>query len=371
MSMGKIDKVLFHIYSLGKGGAERVVTTLASEMVKRGIKVVIATLAEENEEYPLPDGVKRIDVGLSDNESKKNKLQRMDLRIRKLRNCLAKEKPDVVYAFMQTANYRAIMAAAPLKIPVIISVRSDPRVDYASKKQKILSSRLYRKAAGAVFQTSGARDFFPGEIADKAAVILNPISEKYLKTGRSKERRKVYAAVGRFHDAKDYMTMVKAFEMFLEKHEDYSLEIYGGDSGDNSRLQVAEYVHGHGLDEKILFMGSRSNVAECIKDVTAYVLSSKYEGLPNALMEAMALGLPVIATDCPSGGPAALIKDGENGLLAEAGNPKELAAAMSKMAEYPDEADRVGEEAKKIRDIANTVKITDEWLEYAKRCIYG
>lgn len=367
--MGKINKVLFHIYSLGKGGAERVVTTLAGEMARRGMEVAIATLAVEKEEYPLPEGVRRIDVGLNEAESKKGKLSRMRLRIKKLKDCLAKERPDVVYAFMQSANYRAIMAARSLKIPVIISVRSDPKVDYASKKQKMLSTMLYKKAAGAVFQTSGARDFFSEEIASKAAVILNPISEKYLNTERSAQQRKVFAAVGRFHDAKDYMTLVKAFEIFAEEHGGYTLEIYGGDSGDNSRLQVAEYVHSHGLDEKILFMGSRSNVADCIKDVTAYVLSSKYEGLPNALMEAMALGLPVVATDCPSGGPAALINDGENGLLAEAGNPKELAAAMGKMADQPQEAARVALEAKKIRDIASVSKICDEWLEYAGRCI--
>ena len=367
--MGEINKVLFHIYSLGKGGAERVVTTLAGEMARRGMEVVIATLATEKEEYPLPEGVRRADVGLSEAENKKGRLSRMRMRIKKLRDCLSKEKPDVVYAFMQTANYRAIMAADPLKIPVIISVRSDPKVDYASKKQKFLSNMLYKKAAGSVFQTTGARDFFPEEIASKAAVILNPISEKYLKTERAADIRKVFAAVGRFHDAKDYMTLVRAFERFLKDHEEYTLEIYGGDSGDNSRLQVAEYVHGHALDDKILFMGSRSNVADCIRDVTAYVLSSKYEGLPNALMEAMALGLPVIATDCPSGGPAALINDGENGLLAEAGNPRELAAAMAKMAENPEDAQRVADEAKKIREIAGTARITDEWLDYAKRCI--
>ena len=369
MSTQKIDKVLFHIYSLGKGGAERVVTTLAGEMARRGMDVCIATLAVEKEEYPLPEGVRRIDVGLSEDENKRSKPARMKLRIKKLRDCLAKERPDVVYAFMQTANYRAILAAKPLKIPVIISVRSDPRVDYASSRQKLISGWLYKQAAGAVFQTAQARDFFPAEVAKKAAVILNPISESYLKTERSEKQRKVFAAVGRFHDAKDYMTLVKAFEIFLEDHEEYTLEIYGGDSGDNSKLQVAEYVHAHWLEDKILFMGSRSNVADCIKDATAYVLSSKYEGMPNALMEAMAIGLPVIATDCPCGGPASLISDGENGLLSEAGNPKELAAAMSKMADYPEEAQRVAAEAKKIRELAGTAHITDEWLAYAKRCI--
>ena len=145
MSTEKIDKVLFHIYSLGKGGAERVVTTLAGEMARRGMDVCIATLAVEKDEYLLPEGVRRIDVGLSETENKRSKPARMNLRIKKLRDCLAKEKPDVVYAFMQTANYRAILAAKPLKIPVIISVRSDPRVDYASSRQNNMPHAVWVK----------------------------------------------------------------------------------------------------------------------------------------------------------------------------------------------------------------------------------
>ncbi|MCR5249649.1 MAG: glycosyltransferase [Lachnospiraceae bacterium] len=365
--MRKIDKILFHIYSLGHGGAERVVCTLAEELERQGKEVLIATLAEEKSEYPLPAGVRRINVGLSEAEEKKGKLGRMNCRVRHLRDCLKKERPDVVFAFMQTANYRAIAAARPLHIPVIISVRSDPRVDYASKKQKLLSGWLYKKAAGAVFQTAQARDFFPPAVAQRATVILNPINEKYRKSEKALSRRKAMVSVGRFHEAKDYMTLVKAFELFLEEHGDYVLEIYGGDSGDNTIHQVKEFVHAHGLDEKILLMGNRDDVESCIHDAAAYILSSKYEGMPNALMEAMAMGLPVIATDCPCGGPAALIEDGANGLLCEVGNPKEMAAAMGKMAEYPEEAERVATEAMKIRELASTERIAGEWLAYAER----
>ncbi|MBR5419980.1 MAG: glycosyltransferase [Lachnospiraceae bacterium] len=388
-----IKKVLFHLYSLQKGGAERVVTTLAGEMKRQGLEVTIATLVKGEVEYPLPEGVKRVVMGLSPEEEKSGKLSRMRLRVKHLRDCLREEKPDVVFSFMQSANYRAIIAARPLHIPVIFSVRSDPRVDYASRSQKFISGYLYPRAAGGVFQTRQAMDFFPETVKERSRVILNPLDPRCLSlerfseegiltdspevaesrdglprsaTGGRRERRKVYVAVGRHHKAKDYLTLVKAFEIFSEKHPEYKLEIYGGDSGDNTRLQVAEYVHGHEMDEKVLFMGDRSNVAECIRDAAVYVLSSRYEGMPNALMEAMSLGLPVIATDCPCGGPASLISDGENGLLSEPENPKELAAAMCKMADYPEEAERVAKEAVKIREIASAERITKEWLAFAE-----
>ena len=367
-----IKKVMFHIYSLSKGGAERVVTTLAGEMARRGLDVSIATLTRGEKEYPLPEGVRRLDVGLSEEEEKMGRIGRVRRRIGHLRDCLKKERPDVVFAFMQTANYRAVTAARPLKIPVIISVRSDPSVDYAGKMQKKLSAYLYKRAAGAVFQTTQARDFFPPQVAEKAAVLLNPLNPRCMADhGEIKERRKVFVSVGRHHEAKDYMTLAKAFGHFHKDHPDYTLEIYGGDSGDNTRLCIKEYVHAHGLDEAILFMGDREDVDRCITDAAAYVLSSKYEGMPNALMEAMALGLPVIATDCPCGGPAALIRDGENGLLVEVKNPKELAAAMTKMAESPEDAERCGREAAKIRELASTERVTDEWLAYAEKRING
>ena len=362
-----IRKVLFHIYSLGKGGAERVVTTLAAEMARRGLEVCVATLCVSKEDYPLPANVRRISVGLTAAEEKRSRLSRMRLRIGRLRECMKREQPDVVYAFMQTANYRAVLAARGLRIPVIISVRSDPAVDYASPKQKFLANNLYRKAAGAVFQTTGARDFFDRQVAERAAVILNPLHPKYGSAPQPKERRPAVVSVGRFHEAKDYMTLVKAFERITKDHPQVKLEIYGGASEDNTIHQIREWVRSHHLTERILFMGNHEDLEKCIFDAACYVLSSKYEGMPNALMEAMALGVPVVATDCPSGGPAALIEDGENGLLVTVGDDKEMAAAIRKMLEYPGEAERVAQAARRIIEDASVEKITDAWLAYAEK----
>ncbi len=370
MAESKIRKVMFHIHCLGHGGSEHVVVTLAAEMVRKGLEVCIATAATFAEEYPLPEGVRRIGIGTSAEEEEtlaSSKLRK--LRQKRLHKALLTEHPDVLYSFCRGANYRAVLASKGTEVPVIISVRSDPKVDYSSFVHKHYSRYLYRKAAGAVFQTTGARDFFPTDIAEKSAVLLNPISRSFQSAPICEHRRNTIAAVGRFHESKDYMTLVKAFERVWKKHPEYTLEIYGDDSGDNTIHQVREWIRSHHMAEQIIFMGNHADVGERIMDVACYVLSSKYEGMPNALMEAMSLGLPVVATDCPSGGSAALIEDGANGLLCRVGDDEEMAAAIGKMIEYPDEAERVAKEAMKIREKAGVERITEEWLSYAERVI--
>ena len=357
---------MFHIHSLGQGGAERVVINLAAEMVSRNIKVGIATAEEEANEFALPEGVTRFDIGIRPEEEGLASSKKRKLRQKRLHELMIKEKPDVMYSLCRGANYRAVLASAGTKVPVIISVRSDPKVDYSSKAHRLLSGYLYSKTAGAVFQTTGARDFFSEKIRKKSRVILNPIAESFSGYEQAASRRKAVVAVGRHNYAKDYMTLAKAFELVLKDYPDYVLEIYGHDSGDNSLLQLKEWIKSHKLETKILIMGDTDKVAECIRDAACYVLSSSFEGMPNALMEAMALGLPVLATDCPAGGPAALIEDGMNGLLCEVGNHREMAAGMIKYLEYPDKAGELGKAAMDIREKAGIRKITDEWLEYAE-----
>ena len=365
-----ISHVMFHIHSLGQGGAERVVINLATEMISRGIKLSIATAETEEGEFALPEGAVRYDIGTRPEEEKESSSKKRNLRKKRLHDLLLKEKPDVLFSLCRGANYRAVLAAKGTGVPVIISVRSDPKVDYSSKAHKLLSSYLYSKAAGAVFQTTGARDFFPEKIAAKSRVILNPIGEKFAGFEQAGERRKTVVAVGRHNYAKDYMTLAKAFERVLKDHPEYELEIYGHDSRDNSLLQLKEWIKSHKLEEKILIMGDTDDVPGKIRDAACYVLSSSFEGMPNALMEAMALGLPVLATDCPAGGPKALIEDGINGLLCETGNFREMADGINKYLEYPEKAAELGRAAMEIRELAGIKKITDEWLEYAEsvRC---
>lgn len=363
-----INKILFHINSLGKGGAERVVTTLAHEFIKKGKEVYIATLWTAEDEYELSDKVKRLDLSLSQDEEKASGAKIRSLRQKKLKAVIKDVKPDVVFSFCRNANFRAILAAG--STPVIFSVRSDPKIDYASKKQNILAKLLYKKAAGGVFQTDEAAEFFGAAIKDKSRVILNPLNEKYLADlPRADERKKTIVSVGRFHEAKDHMTLIKAFERVVKEYPDYELHLYGERSEDNTIFEIKEYVKNHKLENKVIFKGNSNSLEKDIVDAGVYVLSSRYEGMPNALVEAMALGLPVVATDCPCGGPRMLIDDGYNGLLCDVGDDKLMAIAITRFIERPDKAKELGAEAMKIKELTNPSKIADEWLKYAEGCI--
>lgn len=361
-----MKKVVFHINSLEQGGAERVVTTLANRFAKDGYEVIIATEWFAENEFVPEGSVKRVHVGLSEEQKKAGRKRQFFLRIANLRKFLKKEKPDIVIAFAKKAIYRALMATFFLRIPVLISVRANPYTAYVSKADKILIPLLFGRAKGCVFQTQGAKEFFSPKIGRKSKIILNPINEKYLHEEPAPKRRKTVVHSGRINGAKNQLMLLNAFLMVHEKHPDYDLEIYGGDSGDGIFQKLENFIRKQDAGEYIRLMGASDNLNKQLKDAALFAFSSDREGLPNSLMEAMALGLPVVATDCPCGGPATLIQDGENGLLTPVKDAKAMAAAMSRIIEDPALAEKLGANAGKIREVASEEKICKMWEEYVE-----
>ena len=360
-----IKKIMFHINSLGKGGAERVVVNLSEQFVKMGIETVIATIWRADDEYSHSDTIRRVNLETPGDADMSASALRSERR-RRLHKLIKEEKPDCVLSFCRNANYRSISAAIGTGVQVIFSVRSDPKVDYKPKKERLLSRIFYKMAAGGVFQTEEARSFFKGSIAGKSTVILNPLNEAFLNRPKAQVRRNVIASSGRFNEAKDQMLLIHAFENIMADYPDYTLEMYGAPSEDNTFEEISNYVKDHGLGERVLFMGNRNDLYNCLSDVAVYVLPSKYEGMPNALIEAMALSVPVISTDCPCGGPRMLIEDGENGLLVEVENVKEMTAAIRNYLKDPEAAERLAENAGKITERVTPEKIAIEWLDYIK-----
>ncbi len=362
-----VSKIMFHINSLGKGGAERVVVNLSEEFAKMGKEVVIATEWKAKDEYPLPDEVRRLSAGLEKEEEKLPGGKQRKLRTKRLHELIVREKPDVVLSFCRNANYRAVLAAEGTKTPVIVSVRSDPYVDYASAKQKLLSRFLYGRAAGAVFQTDYARDFFPKKLQKISAVILNPLHRQFLSLTKAERRKKEIVTAGRFHEAKDHIVLIRAFERIMEEYPEVTLKLYGEASEDNTHHLIREYIKAHCLQDRVLLMGNSSHLERDLIDAAGFVLSSKYEGMPNALMEAMAMQLPVISTDCPCGGPRTLIKDGVNGLLVPVGDDGAMAEAIRRVLSEPERAEEMAVHAGEIVKKAAPDRIAREWLDYIEK----
>ncbi|MBE5878051.1 MAG: glycosyltransferase family 4 protein [Lachnospiraceae bacterium] len=362
-------KILFHLNSMGRGGAERVVSILSQYFVRRGYEVIVATQWFSENEYRLDEGVKRVSVGLTKQDEEKSRLSKAWIRLTRLRQCIRQEKPDLVISFCCKANFRSAFSLLGSKIPLLVSVRNNPVEDY--EPHKFATRLMEQKAAGCVFQTPDAMKYFSKKLQDKSTIIFNPIADAYLEVNAEKveEREKTIISVGRIAKQKNQMLLVEAFAAICGKHSDYVLKIYGDVQDEDIAQSLGKYVDEHNLKHRVQFMGTTNSIKQEMEKASLFVLSSDFEGMPNALIEAMAVGLPVISTDCPCGGSALLIEDKVSGLLVPVGDVEALSMAMNDMLSKPQEAQAMGQEARRVLDKVHPVKICEEWVDYIDKIL--
>ena len=340
-------KILFHLNSMGRGGAERVVSILSKSFADRGDEVVVATQWYSENEYELGEKVRRISVGLTEEDEKQGRLKRAWIRLWRLRNCIKKESPDLVISFCNKANFRSAFSLIGMKIPLLVSVRNDPKKDYAP--YKLPTWLMEKKAAGCVFQTPDAQQFFSRKLQEKSRIIFNPLSEKYLEKDAKEEtciRKPEIVTVGRISCQKNQLLLFQAFADIEKAYPDYVLKIYGDVQDETIYEELQQFIKEKRLDKKVFFMGTSDSLKEEIKDAALFVLPSDYEGMPNALIEAMVMGIPSVATDCPCGGSAMLMENKVSGMLVPVGDKEAL------------------KEAKKIVEKVHPQVVSREWGDY-------
>lgn len=357
-------RIAFHLNCLEQGGAERVVTNLAGQFAAEGYEVVIATEWFGENEFEIDGRIRRIHVGLTEKDKQKARAVQYIRRVSHLRRFLKEEKPDILIAFAQKANYRALMASLGMKMPVIISIRTDPVGHYDSLADKIQIPLLFPHAAGCVFQTEGQKDFFPKRTQERSRIILNPIHDKYIGVPEPVKRTNTVVQSGRLVDFKNQLMLIRAFVKVHEKHPDYDLKIYGGDSFDGTRELLEDLIRVKQAGKYVSLMGASNHLERDLTDAALYAFSSDWEGLPNALLEAMALGLPIVATDCPCGGPRTVMENGKNGLLVPVKDEDAMAEGICRLIEDPALAGRLGRNARKIAERANGKAIFEQWRDY-------
>lgn len=366
----KKRKIIFHINSLGKGGAERVLTVLAGYFAKEGNDVVIATLWRAENEYEIADGIRRINLG--DAREKKGRIALAVSRFTDLRGIIKKEDPDIVISFCKKANFRSSLGMLGMRTPLLISVRNDPQIDYAP--HKVLTWWMEKKAAGCVFQTRDAQAFFGKRLRDKSRVIWNPVNEKYLPENREKEsvakkagaEGNIIVTVGRITSQKNQILLLKAFAKIKDNFPQTKVRIYGEGIGSDTWKQLDACIRRNKMETRVEFMGECSCLEKEMGDAALFVLPSNYEGMSNALMEAMVMGLPVIATDCPCGGSAILIEEGVSGLLVPVGGEEELARAMERVLSDGEFAGKLAKNAGRLAEKVAPLKIYEEWKRYVE-----
>ena len=354
-------KITFLVAHLLSGGAERTVSYIASYLAKKGWSVTVLSISNDIF-YSLDPNIKLITLSVPSKAS--NMFERYSNVIRRfwsVRSFLKKNETDVLFCMLpETAKY-VVKPYNSFKFKLITSERNNPmfeRADVQTFKQKVFSI-----CDGIVFQTQRAKDFYYDVIGDKGVVIHNAVgNELVYNMPEDVVRKRKISAVGRCAKQKDYATLLSAFSKVVECYPDYTLEIFGNDQGEYAD-QMKKLALDLGIADNVKFMGVAKDAVIKIADSSVYVMSSRYEGMPNALMEAMAIGLPCVSTDCPNG-PAELIEDGVNGLLVPVGDSDALAKAMLKMIEDKEFAARCAENARKILTTHSIDKKAAEYEAY-------
>jgi len=351
-------KITFVISAMNGGGAERVLATLANRYVQQGDEITILMVAGDESAYPLDEKVNILSIG---QPSHGNPLVQVK-RLWAMRRYFKQHRDDVLVSFGTEINLFTIISSLGLKNKVIVSERNDPnKCGY-----KWIRNVVYSLCKGFVFQTEDARKCFSDKIQKNGVVIPNPIRkqlpEPFLSGATDDgQREKKIAAVGRLEPQKNHRLLLNAFLGFHKTYPEWELHIFGKGKLEQELKQQAREL---GIEKKVIFEGFRSDILETIRSYGMYVLSSDYEGISNSLMEAMAMGLPCISTDCPIGGSALCIKDGENGLLVPVGDVVELQMAMEKLAGDEELAEKIGKNAVAVRDTFAEEVIAEMWYEY-------
>ena len=355
--------IAFYIGSLHKGGAERVFVNLADFFRSEGYQVTMVTQYQypAREESVLPPGIKRVLSDLNEAELSNSRLVNFYRRVRKLHRIWKTEQPDLVLSCVGKNNFMAIVTTMFTKTRPVVSVVGEAREEYPNRRMYVLANLLFPHAAGIVLQTERSRYFFNKKIQRRAVILPNSLNPDFMKPRYEGERDKRIVAVGRLDANKNHEMMIRAFAALSNKYPDYTLTIYGEGELHKFLEDLASQLD---ISERVFLPGIIPDVAKQIEHAALFLLTSYSEGVSNALIEALASGLPVISTDVPSGGTVELITDGINGLIIPTGDRQALEKAMDKLLGDPQYAERLGSEAVKIQKRLAPERVNRLWQRY-------
>lgn len=333
--------VLILVSSIGGGGAERVACSLASGL-SREHDVSLMYYNRKEKTYPVSDRVRLIDC--SENSRRhlntENRIAKRILHyvgifrdLKDVADYRKKNHIDVTISLLDMPNrYNALAWGFGKKI---CSERNDPsRKDARYRKWAKMS---YRFSDSVVFQSERVRNQFSEKIRKKSFIIQNPVSVGF---AAAEKKKKKIVTVGRLVEQKNYDMLIRAFAEFHKEHPDHHLFLYGDGELLNQLVQLAEDLK---ISRFVHFEGFREDVHREISDAEMFVLSSDYEGLSNALMEAMMMGHACISTNCT--GTEDLIEDGINGLIVPVGDVDALSKAMCQISDNDELRTRLGKAA--------------------------
>jgi GalNAc-alpha-(1->4)-GalNAc-alpha-(1->3)-diNAcBac-PP-undecaprenol alpha-1,4-N-acetyl-D-galactosaminyltransferase len=324
-------RVILLIDNFEVGGAQRVMSALANRWATAGWDVTLVTLADPTDDAFPVEGVRRVGLGLFGPAVSTGDALRLNIkRLRSIRRLIKDVKPDVVISFMERLNVLTLIATSGLAVPVVVSERVDPRHHPVHPLVRIIRPMAYRRAATVVVQTESVARWAAARAGEgRVRVVPNPISPDFRARGSEPPERveTVIVGVGRLTPQKGFDLLIRAFATIAPSNAGARLVIYG-EGPERSRLQ--QLAQDLGVAARIELAGVSLHMADVLRQADLFVLSSRYEGFPNVLLEALTVGVPSIAFACPSG-PDEMIVDQVNGLLVPPQDVAALAHAMTKL----------------------------------------
>ncbi len=401
-----MKEILFAIARMKGGGAENVMSALANQMKKNGddvtlmvtdqrsCDVVIGRLGEtipllsllemtekptfkKRIKYAVVSVFNRISCGISEKlghrvgaKSAYNSFMwQQYTKIEALRKYLLLHPNASVVAFLQPTIPLVLLAANGLTNRIIISERADSKRLLGSRYGYNFVDKYYMRADIIVFQSPDAMKAYPEKLQAKGKVIFNPVKSE-LPSVYTGERRKCIVNFCRIAYQKNLALLIEAFASFYEKFPEYTLEIIGdaySEKEEKLKADLIQLANDLNIGKSVKILPFTSNVHEYVNDCAMFVSSSDYEGMSNSMLEAMALGLPVICTDCPAGGARAVIENGKNGLLVPVGDKDALSRAMVKLASDKEYSDELSHNGALLKEKLDIMSISEEW----SKCING
>lgn len=349
-----MKKYLFFITKLGHGGAERVATNVANKYAEERENDVRVILTYDNESaYTLNESITTCVLPFSNNH-----FLRIVKRFVYIHKYIKKEAPDIVVSIPEgTSWYIALDSLLQKKYKMVLSQRADPKVEYPNRLKRRIINWIFSRSDKVVFQTKEQMSFFDENVQKKGSIILNPIIEHLPKRKTDNLKHSIFTFC-RLCEEKNLNLLIDGFAEITNKYSDFTLDIWGKGPLED---ELKERVKSMGLSDKIIFHGYSSNIHEDICDSYMFISTSNHEGLSNAMLETMAMGFPVICTDCPCGGARMVINDHVNGLLIPVEDTRALVNAMIEIIEDSALREKISLNAEKIKSDLSSDKIFSQW----------
>lgn len=354
-----MSKIVLVIPTLMQGGAERVISILANEWAKKGHEVTLVLLVKSSKFYELDQRVNCVQFDLDVTHGTFKKALGYGKLLLQIRKQIKKCKPDFVLSFLDQYNILTLLATRFLKVKVFISDRANPYEKIAGSIE-FLKKKVYKFSDGIIAQTSLAKEVLSAKTKHKnIRIIPNPV---FIHTVNNKvEKENIILSVGRLVREKAQHFLL---DMISEIDEPGWKLVILGDGP--LRDQLEEKIKHLNIADKVILKGQVSEVGEWLEKSSIFVFSSISEGFPNALVEAMAVGLPCVSFDCDAG-PKDVIINNQNGILIPVGDVEALTRNVTDLIRNKNLRTSISEEALKIGADLNASEIAQKYFNFCTK----